>query len=349
MIPISVVHLLDDVHFGGVMRGLRLFDRDEFAGAGSLELLRVDPRGTLARAMDADLIITHFAPSWTMIPYLWSLRLLNPRARLVHVEHSYTEGLETALVPHRRRFRAMLALALVPFDEIVAVSTFQAQWLRHAVPTVARRVHVINPWGNVSGLEAVPPLAHSRCAPLILGAYGRFDPVKRFDILIGAMRLLPAQEFRLLLGGFGPEDAALRKAAADLPHVEFVGRVEDVPGFLARCDAIVIPSRWETFGQVAEEAKGAGRPIVVANVDALPAHVGRAGLVADCSIPESLAATLRTLPECPLRAMGEAGRASLATAAADRVAQWLALYARVRPRPSRRPLMPTRISAGQIR
>ena len=88
-----------------------------------------------------------------MVPFLWSLRARNPRARLVHVEHSYTAGLEAALVPHKRRFRTMLGLAMRPFNEIICVSGGQARWLSSAVPSTAARVRAINPWGNVTGLD----------------------------------------------------------------------------------------------------------------------------------------------------------------------------------------------------
>ncbi|UVO52752.1 glycosyltransferase family 4 protein [Sphingomonas sp. SUN039] len=350
MTSIRVTHLIDDTNFGGVMRGLRMFDRPEFARIGTIETIRVEPRRRLSPRYPADLIVTHFAPCWAMIPFLWSLKLRHPRARLVHVEHSYIGCFEAAQVPNRTRFRTMLALALAPFDEVVCVSDAQAGWMRAAVPSVAARTHVINPWGSVSGLDAVAPVAHATAGPLVLAAYGRFDPIKRFDVLIAAMRRLPPDRFRLVLGGFGPEDAALRAAAEGLSHVTFAGRVEDVPGFLGGCDAVVIPSRWETFGQVAEEAKAAARPIVVADGPALAAHIGQAGLVVDCSDPATLARTLALLPTLPLRRMGEAGRASLATAAADRVAQWLALYERAVPRlASLRAAVPIRMSPGQIR
>ncbi len=352
MSDLRVVHLLDDMNFGGVMRGLSMYDRPEFTAFEKPRIVRIDRRAGVAPYYDAELIITHSAPNWALIPFFWSLRARNPGARLAHVEHSYTAGLEKALVPHRRRFRTMLALAMRPFDEIVCVSEGQACWLRDAVPSTAARVHAINPWGNVAGLDLVPPVDLPHDGPIVLGAYGRFDPVKRFDILIGAMRLLPPARFRLRLGGFGVDEPRLRAAAEGLANVELTGPVTDVPAFLAMCHAVVIPSRWETFGQVAEEAKAAGRPIVVANVDALPAHVGAAGLVADCETPEALAKTLRSLDGLPLTAMGESGRASLCGAAEDRAAKWLALYARATgssPASSARLPMPIRISPGQTR
>jgi glycosyltransferase involved in cell wall biosynthesis len=352
MNDLRIVHLLHDMNFGGVVRGLSMFERPEFDACRKPEVVHIDPRNRIAPRIDADLIVTHFAPNWATLPFFWSLRGLNRTARLVHVEHSYTGGLEAALVPDKRRFRAMLALALWPFDEIVCVSGGQARWLADAVPSTAKRVHAINPWGNLAGLDAVPVIVPPGDGPLVLGAYGRFDPVKRFDTLIAAMRLLPPSKFQLRLGGFGAEELRLRGLAEGLDHVTFTGRVEDVPAFLAACHAIVIPSRWETFGQVAEEAKGAGRPIVVANVDALPAHVGAAGLVADCDTPEALAAALKGLRALPLTVMGAAGRASLVGAAEDRAAQWLALYARATPRSSKSSVqvpMPMRISPGQMR
>ncbi len=119
---------------------------------------------------------------------------------------------------------------------------------------------------------------------------------------------------------FGADDAALRAQAAGLSHVRFVGKVGDVPEFLSRCDVVVVPSRWEAFGQVVAEAKMAGRAVLVADVDGMPEQVGNAGVVADCSTAEALAAALAALPAKPLAAMGKAGREIMARrrARADR-------------------------------
>jgi glycosyltransferase involved in cell wall biosynthesis len=58
--------------------------------------------------------------------------------------------------------------------------------------------------------------------------------------------------------------------------------VEDVAGFLAGVDVVAVPSRWEAYGMVANEAREAGRPVLVAPVDGLPEQVqGGGGLVVD--------------------------------------------------------------------
>lgn len=43
---------------------------------------------------------------------------------------------------------------------------------------------------------------------------------------------------------------------------EFPGYIEDVPGLLARCDVLVLPSRMEALGRVLLEAMAAGKPVI---------------------------------------------------------------------------------------
>lgn len=324
------VHLCDDFALGGVAKGLTIYAHPDLEAQISSRVLRANPRHSLAPHLDADVIVSHFPPSWRTLPFLASLRLRNPGARLVHVEHSYTGAWEAAKVANRLRFRIMLRLAFRLFDEVVAVSHAQAHWLGAATGLAADKLHVLYPWSGRQQLDHVAPAVLSNHRPLRLGAFGRFSEQKGFDTLIDAMALLDPAHFTLLLGGFGADDAALRAQAAGLPHVRFVGKVDDVPDFLSRCDVIVVPSRWEAFGQVVAEAKMAGRAVLVADVDGMPEQIGDAGMVVDCRTAEALAGALAALPAMPLAAMGAAGRHAMQTAERERVNAWQALFLRHR-------------------
>ena len=343
---LTCVHLCDDFALGGVSKGFALHAHPDLVQVADSRVDAVSPGWRMAKHMPADVIVTHFPPSWRTLPYLASLRLRNRHARLVHVEHSYTASWEARKVGSRRRFRAMLRICLGIFDEVVAVSHAQGAWLADAAKIPAARMYVNHPWSGRQALDAVPAVSAHREGPIVLGAIGRFSEQKGFDTLIRAMALLEPGRFTLKLAGFGEEEALLRSLAEGMTNVEFVGKVTDVARFMAGCDAVVVPSRWEAFGQVVAEAKMAGRAVVVADIDGMPEQVGTAGLVADCSAPDTLAAAIAWLETQALDQVGAAGRSNMANAEPMRNAAWLQLFQRARretPRPFNASRLPGRM------
>ncbi|PEQ10502.1 hypothetical protein B2G71_22000 [Novosphingobium sp. PC22D] len=329
MTRLRCVHLNDDFAMGGVVKALGIFDHPQLAGMVESRVQPVTPGWRLAPRLDADVIVTHFPPSWRALPFLASLRVRNPSAHLVHIEHSYTGAWEALCVPSRRRFRQLLRLSYRFFNDIVAVSQGQRDWLLGAGLVQPRRLHVLHPWSGAQNLDRVPLPDFMPNRPLRVGALGRFAWAKGFDVLIDAFASLDPGQFELRLGGMGPLESELRERAAKLEHVRFVGKVDDVAAFMAQCDVVVVPSRWEAFGQVAAEARMAGRPVIVADVDGLPEQVGRAGLVADCNTPETLVEAIRRLTRCDLPGMARAARASMANAETERAFAWRTLFQRI--------------------
>lgn len=323
MSALRIVNLLDDFALGGVTNGLRVFDCPELSAIGSFSTLPVDPTAILAPRIEADVIITHFPPNWRRLPFFASLRLRNPGARLIHVEHSYSKEWERLHVPHLARFRTMMKTALKCFDEVVVVSKAQKQWLQAGQLVAADKVHVIHPYSNIPGLADVPELRRTKRGRLIIGAYGRFCEAKGFELLIDAMKRTDAiDHLELVLGGFGEADAALRSRAEGCPQIRFAGKVTHVAGFLANCHVVAVPSRFEAYGQVANEAREAGRPILVSQAGGLPEQVGEAGLIVDCNDADALLAALQSLRAQPLEAMGRAGRRATALDRSTRLRQW---------------------------
>lgn len=329
--PIRIVNLMDDLALGGVTRALAVFDHPVVAAIAQARTLAVKPGGMVAPRIDADIAVIHFTMNWRRIGFVLALRLRNPRLRVVLVEHSYTRAFEALLVGNRARFRLMLRLATRLVHRVVSVSHAQAQWLAEATGLAAQRITVIHPHIANPGLAALPlPGGDSK---LVIGAYGRFCLQKGFDDLVRAAVAGALGDATLLLGGFGEDEAALRAIAADSPRVRFAGRIDDVPAFLAQCDVVAVPSRWEAYGMVANEAREAGRPILVAPVDGLPEQVGSAddpaGLVVDFTDHAALRAAIATLDRDRIAAMADAGRRATARCGDRRAGQWAALVAKL--------------------
>ncbi|MCK9248235.1 MAG: glycosyltransferase family 4 protein [Solirubrobacteraceae bacterium] len=98
---------------------------------------------------------------------------------------------------------------------------------------------------------------------------GRLAPEKGADVAIAAARITGRD---LVVANVGPDEAALRTAAADLPHVRFVGRLapDELEALRASASVELVPSlAHETFGLAAAEAMLRGLPVVASDVGAL--------------------------------------------------------------------------------
>lgn len=325
----KVVHLLDDFGMGGVTRALTLFGEGPLAARATSRIEKVPPKARIAPSLDADVIIDHMALSWARLPYLASLRVRNPRAHIIHVEHSYTRGFEAVEVSAKQRFRMMITIAAGMFDRIVSVSNAQREWLVDEVGIPASKVRVIYPWSGRDELLDVPPPEPRKGRPLRLLAYGRFAGMKNFAELIIAMREHSPSQVELTIFGDGPERVTLKALAAGLENVRVCGPSNDPSSYLAECDAVIIPSRYEAFGLVATEARLAGRAIIVADVDGLPEQVGSAGCVVELGSAAEIASAIRWATAADLAAMGRAGRQEVAGQHKDIVRRWLYQFAEV--------------------
>lgn len=92
---------------------------------------------------------------------------------------------------------------------------------------------------------------------------GRLAAEKRIDTIVRAAEELPELSFRIV--GDGPLHGDVEAAADRLPNLSRRGWVErlEVLAEVDACDALVLPSRHETFGSVALEAMLRGRCTLV--------------------------------------------------------------------------------------
>ncbi len=115
-----------------------------------------------------------------------------------------------------------------------------------------------------------------------IGHVGRFTQQKNHTFLIDIFQKLleNKSEARLLLAGTGPLSEEIKRKTEKLgiaERVTFFGDVEDIPGFLSRCDVFCLPSLFEGLGIALVEAQAAGLYCVAS--DSVPRDVNFSGCV----------------------------------------------------------------------
>ena len=158
---------------------------------------------------------------------------------------------------------------------------------------------------------------------------GQFVPRKGLDILLDALQPLWSQhpDLSLALVGTGSEEAALRSrvSAAGLEaRIRFEGSLPaaSIPARMAQAAALVLPSRWDGWGLVVNEALSVGTPVLVSDrcgvADLISPGVN--GWVFRSEDPDSLRGAVQALlaqrAEWPrLRAAAQATGARISTEA----------------------------------
>jgi D-inositol-3-phosphate glycosyltransferase len=142
--------------------------------------------------------------------------------------------------------------------------------------------------------------------PMVL-SIGRLDAIKDLDLLLASVARMRTDAILHIVGGNpdgDPELDRLRALASDLgvaERVRFPGAVpqQDLPAYYRAADAVVVTSRYESFGLVAVEALASGAPVVAAQVGGLPSIIthGENGLLVRWRAPEAFAEPLDLLLE----------------------------------------------------
>jgi D-inositol-3-phosphate glycosyltransferase len=152
------------------------------------------------------------------------------------------------------------------------------------------------------GTPAQREMARQRLAsdgrPMLLFV-GRLDAIKDLDLLLASVARMRTDAVLHIVGGDpdgDPELDRLRALASDLgiaERVRFPGAVaqRDLPDYYRAADALVVTSRYESFGLAAVEALASGLPVVAAQVGGLPSIIthGENGLLVRWRCPEAFA------------------------------------------------------------
>ncbi len=156
--------------------------------------------------------------------------------------------------------------------------------------------------------------------PISIGVAARMLEDKGIRPLVEAQAILHRKglDTRLLLAGdYDPTNRSAIQMA-DLqgfgrqPGVEWLGHVDDIAGFWARCHIAVLPSRREGLPKALLEASALGRPLVATDVPGCRdvAIDGKTGLLVPVDNAKALAIAIEQLAVDPdlRKKLGEAGR-----------------------------------------
>jgi glycosyltransferase involved in cell wall biosynthesis len=166
--------------------------------------------------------------------------------------------------------------------------------------------------------------------PLRVGFLGTPSVRKGFDLLPDVARGLDPRRARLLVFArpYHGASAQIERAWEELrglapARAEIHGRCDDVRDALARCDAVLCPSRGESFCRVAAEAMLNRLPVVGTTVSAVREIVGDdAGILVPAGRAQPIIDAVGRLGDDDVRRrMGEAGRRRAAAFAPDPVAR----------------------------
>ncbi len=146
-------------------------------------------------------------------------------------------------------------------------------------------------------LDRFVPDATRKAAGGYLLAAGALVSYKRFDLAIDAARLTGRT---LVIAGSGPMESALRRQAADLPHVTFEVGPDDARfvALLQGASALLFPGV-EDFGMIAIESMAAGTPVIAYRAGGARDFVepGVTGTFFDDATAGSLAAAIQASPQ----------------------------------------------------
>ena len=213
--------------------------------------------------------------------------------------------------------RFLIGLCLRLGGCVVAVSDDIAHRMKDLFPAMAEKVVMIPngvdpaPTRNESGDDVENGIVR-------LVMVGSLVRGKSVQTALHALAHLP-EEFLLTVVGDGPEKEALIALVANLgigERVRFIGRVppEQVPGWLAKADVLVMTSRSEGRPNAVLEAMAAGLPVVGSDIPGIRELVtsevnGMLFPVGDCN---ALVACLLPFRDRTLRLrLGEASRRSI--------------------------------------
>lgn len=207
-------------------------------------------------------------------------------------------------------------------DFVVASSSNDAAYLKYLYNCPAEKIKVVSPGVDTTlffpmSKKDARKRVRARPNTKIILAVGRIEPLKGFDALLYALKILLVRCPRLrehislwIVGGDTSEPISLWPE--ELRHLESLQRnleIEASVRFLGQkpqgelhyyysaADVVVMPSHYESFGMVALEAMTCGTPVIISNVSGVSELVNsrHAGLITTVNNPLLLAEQMEDL------------------------------------------------------
>lgn len=128
---------------------------------------------------------------------------------------------------------------------------------------------------------------------------GRPSPHKGLSILLEAMEKMPEKTIHLtVVGGIHPNERE-RLNGLKSDNIRCLGPLNQkhISELMRTCDILVVPSLYESFGNVALEGMASGLPVIASRCGGLQELVadGRCGILVEPGQPENLAEALLRL------------------------------------------------------
>ena len=261
-----------------------------------------------------DLVLTY---NWGAIDGVMARRVFGRgQPPLIHHEDGFNADEAGGLKPERNMYRRVA----LPAAAALAVPSRTLEGIALATWKQPRgRVHrIVNgiataAYARRPDPRAIPGLKR-REGEVVLGAVAGLRQVKNLPMLVRACGGLSGR-WRLVIVGQGPEEGAIREAAAMMGIADRLV----LPGFLPRSydytglfDVAVLSSSSEQFPLAVVEAMAAGLPVVSTPVGDVPTMVAaeNAPYIAEATAEVQLRDRLQIMIDHPdlRRALGEANR-----------------------------------------
>jgi len=236
-----------------------------------------------------------------------------PDGAVVIVDGLIASTIPEVLVPEASRLRLVVLVHLPRGNEreravlgaasgVIATSNWTRHWLVEEYALPGDRVHVAEP-----GVDAAD-LAEGTAGGGELLCVGAVTPNKGQDVLLTALAAVADLPWRCVLVGSTDRDTAFvdrlhgqaQESGID-DRVHIVGPLTGsrLGAAYAAADALVLASRFETYGMVVTEALARGLPVVATDVGGMPEALGtgsdggRPGLLVRPGDAAAFAAALR--------------------------------------------------------
>ncbi|MGX5654030.1 glycosyltransferase family 4 protein [Geodermatophilus nigrescens] len=330
--PLHVLLLTDGLEVGGLERVVVTLAH-ELTGRGHRVTVAAEPGGALWDELPDSAARAHAplrrAPRDHLRYVRWLARLVRRgRFDVVHAHQRgvalqarvLRAGLRTRVVEHvHNTFPARGPARYLSFrgDRLVACGAAIADMLVTGFGRPAGRVATVaNAVPDIgAGRDLTIPATVGGRRPTVL-AVGRVsaqkDPHRFIDVVAALNRHARTVDAVWVGEGGLLEECRARVAAEAVDGLSFVGRSDDVPGWMLRADVVLLTSRWEGLPLVLLEAAALGRPVVTPDVGSCAEAVaqGRNGVLYDAdAAPEDIADQVSgVLEPATLRRMGEEAR-----------------------------------------